>query len=73
MKFVDDNPQFCSRTRTGTRVDACSYAYPEVQDFIINRFENIVKYGFDGISLIFHRVLNFNGSDVSQLNPNWRG
>ena len=21
----------------------------------------------------FHRVLTFNGSDVSQLNPNWRG
>lgn len=55
MKFVQDNPQFLCRTRTGTKVNVCSYAYPEVQDFVISQFLNVVKYGFDGITLIYHR------------------
>ena len=55
MKFVEENPQFLSETRTGTKVNVCSYAYPEVQDFVINQFVNVLKYGFDGITLIYHR------------------
>lgn len=58
MNFVNDNPQFLCRTRTGTMVNACSYAYPEVQNFVITQFVNMVKYGFDGITLIYHRGLH---------------
>ncbi|MBR5586525.1 MAG: hypothetical protein IKW02_01050 [Clostridia bacterium] len=66
MKFVEENPQFLSETRTGTKVNVCSYAYPEVQDFVINQFKNVVKHGFDGITLIWHRG-HFIGFDKPVL------
>lgn len=58
MKFVDDNPQYHLKTRTGTTVNLCSYAYPEVQDFVTEKFVDMVKLGFDGISLIYHRGIH---------------
>jgi len=53
--FVENNPDFYIKTRIGETVRVCSYAYEEVQDYVINNFVNILKYGFDGITLIFHR------------------
>ena len=55
VNFVEDNPRFYYRTRTGTTVNACSYAYPEVQDYVVKQLSDAVKLGFDGVSLLFHR------------------
>jgi len=55
MRFVEENPQFYCKTRLGATMRMCSYAYPEVQDYVIEQFVRAVKFGFDGVSLIFHR------------------
>lgn len=55
MNFVENHPEFYMKTRTGRTVKSCSYAYPEVQDYVIKQFTDALKYGFNGISLIYHR------------------
>ena len=66
INFVDDNPQFHMQTRDGRSVRICSYAYPQVQDFCINAFVNMLPYGYDGITLILHRG-NFVGFEEPVL------
>lgn len=55
FQFVKDHPEFYCRNRNGSIVKACSFAYEEVQDYVIANFVNMIQYGFDGISLIYHR------------------
>ena len=54
-KFVDNNPQYYCVNRDGSKTKICSYAYSQVQDYVLNNMKNVVKHGFDGVSLIFHR------------------
>lgn len=56
--FVDNSPQFYCRTRLGEPIKVCSYAYPEVRRYVIDRFVEVMKYGFDGVTLILHRGLH---------------
>ncbi len=56
--FVENNHQFYIKTRIGETVRVCSYAYDEVQDYVISNFVNMLKYGFDGITLIMHRGIH---------------
>lgn len=53
--FVINHPEYYCKTRDGRTVQTCSYAYPEVWDFAITGFKEMLDYGFDGISLIMHR------------------
>ena len=57
-KFPCTHEAFYCKTRTGTTVSACSYAYDEVQDYVIESLKNAVNYGFDGVTLIYHRGLH---------------
>lgn len=41
--------------RDGHYVDAMSYAYPEVQDYIISQFTRLAKLGFDAVEMMYHR------------------
>jgi len=58
IKFVKDNPQYYCQMRNESSVAVCSYAYDEVQEYMINNFIEVLKYGFDGVTLIFHRGLH---------------
>ncbi|MBQ8747408.1 MAG: hypothetical protein IJZ08_06025 [Clostridia bacterium] len=54
--FCEAHPEFHMLTRDGRQVRICSYAYKEVQDYVIELLVNNVKvHGFDGVSLICHR------------------
>jgi hypothetical protein len=41
--------------RNGATLKVCSYAYDEVQDYMVSQLVGFMDYGFDGVSLIFHR------------------
>jgi len=56
--FVMKHPQFYCRNRDNSIVNVCSYAYPEVQDYVIENLLQILAFGFDGLSLIFHRGMH---------------
>ncbi len=58
LGFVDFHPEFYCKTRLGEPVKVCSYAYPEVRKYVIDRFVEMMKYGFDGVTLILHRGLH---------------
>lgn len=55
IKFVKDHPEFFCVDRDGEIHQTLSYAFPEVQDYTIGQFLDVVKYGFDGVTLFFHR------------------
>lgn len=56
--FVSDNPQLHCKNRDGSDTLICSYAYSQVQDFVISRMIKMVKLGFKGISMILHRGIH---------------
>ena len=56
--FVDSHPDLYCRTRLGETVNVCSYAYPEVRQYVIDRFVDVMKHGFDGVTLIMHRGIH---------------
>ena len=56
--FSDSHPEFYCRTRLGDTVNVCSYAYPEVRKYVIDRFVDVMKHGFDGVTLILHRGIH---------------
>ena len=58
LRFVQDHPQFFCRTREGDVVKVCSYAYRDVQDYMIEMLKGFVSEGFDGVSLIYHRGIH---------------
>ena len=56
--FVREHPKYYCTLRDGSKIAVCSYAYPEVRDYVINNLLSVMKYGFDGVTLIFHRGLH---------------
>lgn len=57
-KFVLENDKFHCKNRDGSKVQVCSYAYVEVQDYVLKRMIKMVKKGFQGVSMIFHRGIH---------------
>lgn len=57
-KFVNEHPKYYCTLRDKSKIAVCSYAYPEVRDYVINTLLSFMKYGFDGLTLIFHRGLH---------------
>ena len=59
LRFSEENPQYYTVMRDGSTVKVCSYAYPEVQDYVIGNLLHFLKnYDFDGLTLLFHRGLH---------------
>ena len=56
--FVREHPKYYCTLRDKSKIAVCSYAYPEVRDYVINNLLSFMKYGFDGVTLIFHRGLH---------------
>ena len=57
-KFCEDNKQFYCKNRDGSTVSVCSYAYTPVQDYVLKNMKEVVSYGFDGVTMIFHRGMH---------------
>ncbi len=57
-KFVDENPQYYCKNRDGSVTAICSYAYEEVQEYVIRNLCEMFELGFDGVSLIYHRGMH---------------
>ena len=55
IRFPEEHPEYFCKNRDGSVLKSLSYAYPEVQDFMIGWFADVLQYGFDGISLILTR------------------
>ncbi len=56
--FFADNKQYYCKNRDGRTIKACSFAYPEVRDYMLNSLKLGLECGFDGISLIFTRGIH---------------
>ena len=76
--FVSEHPELYCKMRDGSTVNVCSYAYPEVMEYVINNLLSFMKYGFDGLTLIFNRglhigfeepVLNLFASRYPRVDP----
>ena len=53
--FADSHPEWRCVSRDGFVVDTLSYAYPQVQDFMVEHLAQGIRYGFDGVTLLFSR------------------
>lgn len=56
--FAEAHPQYYCRMRDGSTVNVCSYAYSEVRQHMIDMYREHMKYGFDGVTMIFMRGLH---------------
>lgn len=55
LPFVTENPHLCCKDRTGGDTGILSYAYPEVQDYMVDHILESARHGFDGVNLIYIR------------------
>lgn len=75
IKFAEEHPQFHIKTREGRTVGIMSYAYPEVQNFAINRILDAYKVGFDGVTLMWNRgtSLGFEKPVLKRISEKYDG
>lgn len=78
MSFYEDNPQFRAVWRDGQTMGYCSYAYPEVREYISDRLIEHLRLGYDGLTLFWHRGMHIGfdkpvierfGLKYSEINP----
>ena len=58
-KFMIDHPELRTYDRNGDEVYAMSYAYTEVQDYLIGELVNMARSGCDAVTLIAHRGIPY--------------
>ncbi len=57
--FMQENPQWRTYDRNGDEIAAMSYAYPEVQQFMVDELLNMARSGCDAVTLIAHRGIPY--------------
>ena len=55
IAFKDEHPEFSCLARDGRRLSFLSFAFPEVQDYMIDQFRKYARIGVDGVTLILTR------------------
>ena len=53
--FHSAHPEYRCADRDGTIIDALSYIYPQVQDYIIEEFVKLAGQGCDAVEMMYHR------------------
>ena len=53
--FILRHPELRCVDRDGERLGSISYAFPEAQEFLVQSLLGVMPYGFDGVTLFFHR------------------
>lgn len=73
--FVRNHPEYYCTLRDGSSIAVCSYAFPEVRRYVIDTLLSFMKFGFDGLTLIFHRGLHigFEKPVVDAFNEKYPG
>lgn len=56
-KFFNDHPEYHCLDREGQKVNRLSYAYPQVQQYMLSLIKEIAGYDPDGVCLCFIRGL----------------
>ncbi len=54
-QFKDAHPELRCVDRDGSPIDALSYAYPEVREYVIDQFVQMGELGCDAVEMIFVR------------------
>ena len=57
--FMVNHPELRTIDRNGEEVYALSYAYPEVQRFLVDELLNMARSGCDAVTLIAHRGIPY--------------
>ena len=57
--FMQDHPEWRTFDRNGDEIAAMSYAYNEVQDFVVSELLNMARTGCDAVTLIAHRGIPY--------------
>jgi len=55
VDFATNHPELYCVDRDGEPFGVISYAFPEAQDYLIGECLKVLPYGFDGLTLFFHR------------------
>ncbi len=55
VDFAAEHPEWHCVDRDGEPFPVISYAFPQAQDYLIGECLKVLPYGFDGITLFFHR------------------
>ena len=55
VAFAEEHPEYYCVDRDGEPFAMLSYAFSEVQDYVITECLKVLPWGFDGITLFFHR------------------
>ncbi|NLV74627.1 MAG: hypothetical protein GXY52_08090 [Chloroflexi bacterium] len=58
LAFANHHPEYYAVMRDGSTVKVCSYAFEQVQTYVIDTLKEYVQYGFDGFTLLWHRGLH---------------
>jgi hypothetical protein len=53
--IFNEHPEWRCITREGEEIPRMSYAYPEVQDCVLEQYQEVLGYEPDGLSLMFNR------------------
>ena len=54
-QFYEQHPELRCVNRDGARVERMSYAYPEVQDYMLEQFSHMAAFDCDGIEMLWNR------------------
>ena len=57
--FMQENPQWRTFDRNGDEIAAMSYAYDEVQQFMVDELVHMARSGCDAVTLIAHRGIPY--------------
>ena len=57
--FMQEHPEWRTFDRNGDEIAAMSYAYDEVQEFMVNELVNMARSGCDAVTLIAHRGIPY--------------
>jgi len=73
--FVRNHPEYYCTLRDGSNIAVCSYAFAEVRSYVIDNLLSFMKYGFDGLTLIYHRGLHigFDAPCISLFEERYPG
>ena len=55
VPFASNHPEYYCLDRDGETIQVISLAYEESQDYLIGEYIKMLDYGFDGITMFFHR------------------
>ena len=53
--IFDEHPELRCVTRDGETIPRLSYAFPQVQDYVLRQYREVTEYEPDGLSLLFNR------------------